>query len=67
MSVAAYGVAFGAAVAAVKGLAPEHPLAIVAVGDVAATIAVFAFSVLFDNSSLYDPYWSLSPAVIAGY
>ena len=67
VSVAAYGVAFGAAVAAVKGLAPEHPLAIVAVGDLAATIAVFAFSVLFDNSSLYDPYWSLSPAVIAGY
>src|SRR5579859_2540984 len=37
----------------------------VAVADVAATIAVFAFSVAFDSSSFYDPYWSVAPMVIA--
>jgi steroid 5-alpha reductase family enzyme len=33
--------------------------------DVAATIVVFGFSVLFDNSSVYDAYWSVAPMVIA--
>jgi steroid 5-alpha reductase family enzyme len=33
--------------------------------DVAATVVVFAFSVVFDNSSFYDPHWSVAPMVIA--
>jgi steroid 5-alpha reductase family enzyme len=37
----------------------------VAAADFAATVAVFAFSVVFDNSSFYDPYWSVAPMVIA--
>jgi steroid 5-alpha reductase family enzyme len=36
-----------------------------ALGDGAATLVVFAFSVLLDNSSVYDPYWSVAPMVIA--
>ena len=36
----------------------------VAIADVAATIVVFAFSVVFNNSSFYDPYWSVAPMVI---
>jgi steroid 5-alpha reductase family enzyme len=34
-------------------------------GDVIGTIIVFAFSYFFDNSSFYDPYWSVQPIVIA--
>lgn len=32
--------------------------------DVAATVATFLFSVLFQNASVYDPYWSVQPPVI---
>lgn len=34
------------------------------IADVAATVAVFAFSLLFRNASVYDPYWSVQPMVI---
>ncbi|MCR4688369.1 MAG: DUF1295 domain-containing protein [Saccharofermentans sp.] len=36
------------------------------IADIIATCFVFAFSCLFDNSSVYDPYWSVQPIVIAG-
>lgn len=32
--------------------------------DVAATIVVFIFSLIFNNASVYDPYWSVQPPVI---
>lgn len=32
--------------------------------DVAATIIVWFFSVIFKNSSVYDPYWSILPIVL---
>lgn len=32
--------------------------------DVAATVLVFAFSLVFKNASVYDPYWSVQPPVI---
>ncbi|MBQ7408231.1 MAG: DUF1295 domain-containing protein [Clostridia bacterium] len=32
--------------------------------DVAATAIVFAFSLIFKNASVYDPYWSVQPIVI---
>ncbi len=32
--------------------------------DVVATLVIFAFSVRHDNSSLYDPFWSLAPPVL---
>ena len=32
--------------------------------DVIATVVTFLFSVLFQNASLYDPYWSVQPIVI---
>jgi steroid 5-alpha reductase family enzyme len=35
--------------------------------DVVATIIVFVFSVIFRNSSIYDPYWSVIPPVIVFY
>ncbi len=42
-----------------------HPLVAVAIADVVATVVVFGWSVAHDNSSLYDPYWSVAPLVIA--
>ena len=36
-------------------------------GDVIATIIIFAFSLLFRNASLYDPYWSVIPPVVLLY
>ena len=32
--------------------------------DVLATVVTFAFSVIFGNASVYDPYWSVQPIVI---
>jgi steroid 5-alpha reductase family enzyme len=46
-------------------LAGRHPIAIAAGADLAATLAVFAFSVAFRNSSFYDAYWSVAPLAIA--
>lgn len=39
----------------------------VLVADVAATIVVFVFSMIFKNSSVYDAYWSVAPPVIVVY
>ncbi|MCB2219531.1 MAG: DUF1295 domain-containing protein [Bacteroidetes bacterium] len=33
--------------------------------DVGATVIVFLFSLIFKNSSVYDPYWSVIPPFIA--
>lgn len=32
--------------------------------DIAATIVIWVFSLLLDNASVYDPYWSVQPVVI---
>jgi len=42
----------------------HHPLAVTWWADLAATVVVFAGSMAVGNSSLYDPYWSVAPAVI---
>ena len=33
--------------------------------DIAATVVTFVFSLIFHNSSVYDPYWSLTPMVMS--
>jgi steroid 5-alpha reductase family enzyme len=45
----------------------DDPLWIGAYGDVAATLAVFAFSLAFNNSSFYDAYWSVIPPALGAY
>lgn len=35
------------------------------IADVAATAVTFIFSLIFNNASVYDPYWSVQPIVIA--
>ena len=44
-----------------------HPLFVAFTADLVATVVVFAFSMVFDNSSIYDPYWSVAPPLIALY
>lgn len=62
----AYTAALAVAWATVRALGPEvHPLWAGAAADAAATVAVFAFSVAFDNTSMYDPYWSVAPVALA--
>lgn len=34
------------------------------IADVAATVLTFVFSLIFQNASVYDPYWSVQPPVI---
>jgi len=63
--VVAYLVAVLAAVAVGVTVGWQHPLAVAFIADVAATVAVFGFSVAFNNSSFYDAYWSVAPPLIA--
>jgi steroid 5-alpha reductase family enzyme len=63
----AYALAVGAAVAAGYAARDWHPLAVVAVADAVGTVVIFAFSFAFNNSSFYDPYWSVAPIVMTGY
>ena len=44
-----------------------HPLWSILWADVAATIVIFIFSVVFDNVSFYDPYWSVQPMALSVY
>lgn len=39
----------------------SHPIVVIGVADLVATVVIFIFSVIFDNSSFYDPYWSVAP------
>jgi steroid 5-alpha reductase family enzyme len=60
----AYLAAIVAALVAGIALAGRHPIEIVLAADLAATFVVFGFSMAFDNSSFYDPYWSVGPPLI---
>jgi steroid 5-alpha reductase family enzyme len=63
----AYLVAIVAALLSGIAAAGRHPLEIALAADVAATLVVFGFSFAFDNSSFYDPYWSVAPPLIGVY
>ena len=63
----AYLVAAAVAIVVGRSLSRAHPILVTAVADVAATLVVFAFSFALDNSSLYDPYWSVAPPAIGLY
>jgi len=52
----------------VKGILKDsHPIFITIVLDILATLLIFLFSVGFNNSSFYDPYWSVAPPVIFAF
>ena len=63
----AYIIAGGVAAGVGFSLNGNHPLLIAGISDIAATGVVFFFSVLLNNSSVYDPYWSIAPIPIALY
>jgi steroid 5-alpha reductase family enzyme len=63
--VAAYVVAGGAAAVTAVLLDAHHPITVALVADLVATLVVFGLSMLVANSSLYDPYWSVVPPVVA--
>lgn len=46
---------------------PGNPLKNALLADLIGTIVVFIFSVIYRNSSVYDPYWSVVPIFIAIY
>ena len=64
--VTAYATALTVAACTALWLPAATPLWLrVAAADLAATLAVFGFSVALDNSSVYDAYWSVAPMAIA--
>ncbi len=63
--IAAYVLAGAAALGTGIWLHAQQPIVIVGLADLAATIVIFIFSVITNNSSMYDPYWSVAPVVIA--
>jgi steroid 5-alpha reductase family enzyme len=63
----AYLVALAAAaitMALVAGAGVSSTLVQLALADLVATLVVFGFSVRHDNSSVYDPYWSVIPIAL---
>lgn len=63
----AYVLAYVVASTLIRVLPGVHPLWAIAAADAAATVVVFVFSRAFDNSSVYDPYWSVAPVAIAAW
>ena len=61
----AYVAALVVAALVVVALAGQPMWLTLLVADVAATAVVFAFSLGHDNSSVYDPYWSVAPITMA--
>jgi steroid 5-alpha reductase family enzyme len=62
-----YALALAVAIGMGSLLRGKHPLLVVGVADITATIVVFIFSFVFNNSSIYDPYWSVAPVPVALY
>lgn len=63
----AYLVAFAVALWVISRSGPGHSLRTLIVADVVATFVVFAFSIRWQNGSVYDPYWSVVPPLFALY
>ena len=56
--------------ATVMGVVVYHALAFdwwisLLIADMAATVLTFVFSLIFQNASVYDPYWSVQPPLRA--
>src|SRR5271165_4316788 len=64
---AAYVAAMLVAIGVGYLLRSQQPLVTIGSADVAATIVIFIFSVATNNSSCYDPYWSVAPVPIGVY
>ncbi len=60
-----YIIAFVGAYISYKYINLENELLKFFIVDVIATVIIFIFSMIFNNSSIYDPYWSVAPMVMA--
>lgn len=58
-----YVLALGAAYLAVMMVPPMHPILLVLIANVAATLVTFIVASVLGNASVYDPYWSVAPPV----
>ncbi|MFQ5381456.1 MAG: DUF1295 domain-containing protein [Dehalococcoidia bacterium] len=67
MCAVAYAAAAAVGLLCALNLSALPRLAMVLGADVAATLAIWGFSVTFRNSSFYDPYWSVAPLPIVIY
>lgn len=67
VSIAAYIVAVILAIFVFRHLDTYHVLIRLAAADLAATVLIFITSMITNNSSMYDPYWSVKPVVIIIY
>ena len=63
--VACYLIAGAAALGTALWVRHHHPITVALLADLVATVVVFALSMVLANSSLYDPYWSVAPPVVA--
>lgn len=63
----AYLAALASACAAGYLVRGQHPLVVAAVADTVGTIVIFVFSMLFNNSSFYDAYWSVAPVALGAF
>jgi steroid 5-alpha reductase family enzyme len=63
--VGVYAAALAAGLGAAEAASGAGPLAAALLGDLAATGVVFLATVAFDNTSVYDPYWSVLPLPLA--
>ncbi len=63
----AYVLAGALAVAVGAALCHHHPVTVAFVADLVATAVVFVLSMVLANASLYDPYWSVAPPIVAAY
>jgi steroid 5-alpha reductase family enzyme len=63
--VGCYLVAGVAAVVTAGLLQDRHPITVAFVADLVATVVIFLLSLALANASLYDPYWSVAPPVVA--
>jgi len=62
----AYAVAFAAAVGVVLAVPTDwHPLLQMLVADLAATLVLFVFAVVVNNTAMFNAHWSLAPIAIA--
>jgi len=63
----AYLVALAVALWLITRADGGRPLATLVVADLAATLVVFAFGVRWNNASVFDPFWSVAPPLMALY
>ncbi len=59
-----YLTALAAAIFTYVRLIEFHPLLSTFIANIAGTLVVWLFGIIFKNSSLYDPYWSVAPIII---